>query len=54
MNHPTERISHATDFVTHVVKHWYDREIAKWFHHKGSISGLNAFIRQCTMELFSV
>ena len=30
MNHPTDRIAHTTVFVTPVVEHWLEREIAKW------------------------
>ena len=37
MHHPTDRIAHTTAFVTPVVKHWLEREIAQWVHHEGSI-----------------
>ena len=37
MHHPTDRITHTTAFVTPVVEHWLEREIAQWVHHKGSI-----------------
>ena len=37
MNHPTDRITHTTAFVTPVVEHWLEREIAQWVHHEGSI-----------------
>ena len=30
MHHPTERITHTTAFVTPVVEHWLEREIAQW------------------------
>ena len=31
MHHPTDRIAHTTAFVTPVVEHWLEREIAqKW------------------------
>ena len=30
MHHPTDRITHT--FVTPVVEHWLDREIAQWVH----------------------
>ena len=36
MHHPTDRIAH-TAFVTPVVEHWLEREIAQWVHHEGSI-----------------
>ena len=28
MHHPTDRITHSTAFVTPVVEHWLEREIA--------------------------
>ena len=30
--HPTDRITHTTAFVTPVVEHWLEREIAQWVH----------------------
>ena len=30
MRHPTDRITHTTAFVTPVVEHWLEREIAQW------------------------
>ena len=32
MHYPTDRIIHTTAFVTPVVKHWLEREIAQWVH----------------------
>ena len=32
MHHPTDRIAHTTAFVTPVVEHWLEREIAQWVH----------------------
>ena len=32
MHHPTDRIIHTTAFVTPVVVHWLEREIAQWDH----------------------
>ena len=32
MHHPTDRIAHTTAFVTPVVDHWLEREIAQWVH----------------------
>ena len=32
MNHPTDRITHTTAFVTPVVEHWLEREIGQWVH----------------------
>ena len=37
MHHPTARITHTTAFVTPVVEHWLEREIAPLVHHEGSI-----------------
>ena len=37
MHHPTDRIIHTTAFVTPIVEHWVEREIAQWVHHEGSI-----------------
>ena len=32
MHHPTDRIAHTTAFVTPVVEHWLEREIAQLVH----------------------
>ena len=32
-----DRITHTTAFVTPVLEHWLQREIAQWVHHGGSI-----------------
>ena len=32
VHHPTDRIVHTTAFVTPVVEHWMEREIAQWVH----------------------
>ena len=37
MHHTTDRITHTTAFVTPVVEHWLEQEIAQWVHHEGSI-----------------
>ena len=37
MHHPIDRITHTTAFVTPVVEHWLEREIAQWVHYEGSI-----------------
>ena len=34
---PTDRIAHTTAYVTPVMEHWLEREIAKWVHHEGLI-----------------
>ena len=35
MDHPTDRIAHITAFVTPIVEHWLEQEIAQWVHYKG-------------------
>ena len=32
MYYPTDMIAHTTIFVTPVVEHWLEREIAQWVH----------------------
>ena len=32
MHHSTDRITHTTAFVTPVVEHWLEQEIAQWVH----------------------
>ena len=32
MHHPTDRITHTMAFVTPVVEHWLEGEIAQWVH----------------------
>ena len=32
MHHPTDRITHKTAFLTPVVEHWLERELAQWVH----------------------
>ena len=32
MHHPTDRIAHTTTFITPVVEHWLELEIAQWVH----------------------
>ena len=31
-----------TTFITPILEHWLEREIAQWVHHEGSILGANA------------
>ena len=30
MHYPTDRIAHTTAFITPLVEHWLEREIAQW------------------------
>ena len=39
MHHPTDRIAHTMAFVTPVVEHWLEQEIAQWVHHMKDRSG---------------
>ena len=38
MHHPTDRITYTTAFVTPVVEHWLEREIAQWVHPMKNLS----------------
>ena len=37
MHHPTDRITHTTAFVTPVVEHWLEREMAQWVHSEQAV-----------------
>ena len=39
MHHLTDRITHTTAFVTPVMEHWLEREIAQWVHRSESDEG---------------
>ena len=39
MHHPTDKIAHTTTFVTPVVEHWLEREIAQLVHPMKDRSG---------------
>ena len=32
-----QRIAYTTAFVTQVMEHWLEQEIAQWVEHEGSI-----------------
>ena len=52
MHHPTDRITHTTAFVTPVVEHWLEREIAQWVHPlKDRSDDPSHHERTLTMEL---
>ena len=38
MHHPTDRITHTMAFVTLVVEHWLEREIAQWVRSMKDLS----------------
>ena len=50
MHHPTDRIIHTTAFVTPVVEHWLERELAQWVHALGRMrNNLNeSTMRDCS------
>ena len=35
---PTDRTTHTTAFVTLVVEHWLERDIAQWVRHEGIVN----------------
>ena len=41
MHHPTDRMTHTTAFVTPVVEHWLEREIAQWVKNETNDSRLH-------------
>ena len=47
-------IAHTTAFVTPVVGHWLEREIAQWVHHEGSSRRPIALLANALTRLFSV
>ena len=52
MHHPTVRITHTTAFVTPVMEHWLEREIAQWVYHEGTIqTPMASRVNTLTMEL---
>ena len=44
MHHPIERMIHTTAFVTPVMEHWLEREIAQWVYDKEGTNFKYAFI----------
>ena len=38
MHQPTDRIAHTTAFVTPVVEHWLEREIALWVRRPNALT----------------
>ena len=51
MHHPTDRITHTTAFVTPVVEHWLEREIAQWIHPmKDRSENMNIVISALTLK----
>ena len=37
VQHPRKRTAYVMAFVTPLVKHWLEQEIAQWVHHEGLI-----------------
>ena len=57
MHHPTDRITHTTAFVTPVVEHWLEREIA-WSsvatvccEYTHSVRGAELFMCPCPLKV---
>ena len=49
MHHPTDRITHTMVFVTPVVEHWLEREIAQWVHTMEALAFNDIFNTFLTM-----
>ena len=54
MLHPTVRIAHTIAFVTPVVEHWLEREIAQWVPHEGSIGRPIALTTEPHLAFFEI
>ena len=53
MHHPTDRITHTTVFVTPVVEHCMEREIAQWGHQERTfLPRRNSSIQEGMKEMF--
>ena len=48
-----DRITHTTAFVTPVVEHWLEQEIAQWVHHEGLKKLCNNFIKILMFHILS-
>ena len=48
MHYPTDRITHTTAFVTPVVEHWLEREIAQWVHSMKDRSDNHRTMSECS------
>ena len=51
MHHSTDGITHTTAFVTPVVEHWLEREIAQWFHPTEQKNGGGVWSTFCNNEV---
>ena len=47
MHHPTDRIAHTTAFVTPVVEHWLEQEIAQWLPGQISWYTVKFILNKC-------
>ena len=50
MHHPTDRITHTTDFVTPVVGLWLEREIVQWI--QDGMEGKNTCIHMYNIFIY--
>ena len=48
----SDRIAHTTAFITPVVEHWVEREIAQWVHHERTLYH-EAASRSGYMQIFA-
>ena len=48
---PSHRIKHTTAFVTPVVEHWLEREIAQWVHVENNVD-VKQYSILCVLLLF--
>ena len=47
-----DRIAHTMTFVTPIMEHWLEQEIAQWVHHEGSIwQPITPWVNTLTTEL---
>ena len=54
MHHPTDRITHTTAFVTPVVEHWLEREIAQWVTVRDRSEDLSHHLAPIYLMMYSV
>ena len=52
MHHPIDRIAHTTAFVTPVMEHWLEREIAQWVSTFNDIFITLLFPDKLVIEIF--
>ena len=48
MHHPIDRIAQTTAFVTSIVEHWLEQEIAQWVRHERLIRRQIGTMSECS------